>query len=66
MKKKQSCAEVVSENSDEESTIECSADLDSVFHTDDSENLAKDIELKLASVLLKLESVFLVSNAALD
>ena len=28
--------------------------------------MEKDIELKLASVLLKLENIFLVSNAAID
>lgn len=32
----------------------------------DCENLEKDIELKVASVLLKLENIFLVSNAAVD
>nr|XP_054599134.1 uncharacterized protein LOC107389155 isoform X1 [Nothobranchius furzeri]XP_054599135.1 uncharacterized protein LOC107389155 isoform X1 [Nothobranchius furzeri] len=47
--------------SDGESSIGCNETLD-----DDAEQLEKDFEIKLASVLLKLESVFLVSNAAVD
>ncbi|XP_013884487.1 transcription factor IIIA isoform X2 [Austrofundulus limnaeus] len=42
------------------------ANLDPSFNKSDSENLEKDIELKLASVLLRLESSFLVSNAAIN
>ncbi|XP_023198103.1 uncharacterized protein LOC111610076 [Xiphophorus maculatus] len=49
---------------DQDSTAQ--ANQDHTFNETDSENLQRDIELKLASVLLKLESSFLVSNAAID
>lgn len=34
--------------------------------TEDSRHLSKDIELKIASVLLKLENIFLVSSVAVN
>ncbi|KAF0032198.1 hypothetical protein F2P81_014488 [Scophthalmus maximus] len=59
------CASVASGISDAES-LESDVNLESAFDNGHSENVEKDIEVKLASVLLKLEHIFLVSNAALD
>lgn len=50
----------------EEEIIEHNVPLTSDLDKGDSENLEKDIELKIASVLLKLEHIFLVPNAAVD
>ena len=61
----ESFASVASDISDGE-RIESNDDLDSAFVDVDPENLEKDIKLKLASVLLKLENIFLLSNAAVD
>lgn len=61
----ESFASVASDISDVE-IIESDVNLNSAFDNGYSENLEKDIELKIASVLLKLEHIFLVSNAAVD
>lgn len=61
----ESSASVASDISDVE-IIESDVNLNSAFDNGYSENLEKDIELKIASVLLKLEHIFLVSNAAVD
>lgn len=61
----ESCATVASDISDGE-IVESNVNLNSVSDNGDFENLEKDIELKLASVLLKLENIFLVSKAAID
>lgn len=53
-----SCGSVASDISDGES-IESSVNVDTAFDNGDSENLEKDIELKIASVLLKLENIML-------
>lgn len=58
------CASLASNISDGDS-IECSVNLDFAFDNEDSENL-EDTELKIASVLFKLENIYLVSHAAVD
>lgn len=58
----QSCSGVSTDIFDQESTGE--ANPDPTFTKSDSENLEKEIELKIASVLLRLG--FLVLNAAID
>lgn len=60
-----SCASVASDIPDGEN-IESDVNLDSAFDNRDSENLEKDIGLKIASVLLKLENIYLVSNAVVN
>lgn len=61
------CSNVVcdSDISDVES-VQGDADYDSALDRVDPEILEKDIELKIASVLLKLENIFLVSSTAVD
>lgn len=59
------CSKVVSDISDGES-VQGDADYDSPLDRVDPEILEKDIELKIASVLLKLENIFLVSTTAVD
>ena len=61
----ESCASVACDISYGENA-ESNINLNYAFDNGDSENLEKDIELKIASVLLKLEHIFLVSNAAVD
>lgn len=62
---KEYCASIASDISDGE-IIESNVNLNSSFDNGDFKNLEKDIEFKIASVLQKLEHIFLVSNAAVD
>uniref|UniRef100_A0A3Q1AU35 Uncharacterized protein n=1 Tax=Amphiprion ocellaris TaxID=80972 RepID=A0A3Q1AU35_AMPOC len=50
--------------SDVESDIDCQEDLNVLSNSDYSQHLEKCLERKLAAVLLKLESIFLISNTA--
>uniref|UniRef100_A0AAQ5Y9B3 C2H2-type domain-containing protein n=1 Tax=Amphiprion ocellaris TaxID=80972 RepID=A0AAQ5Y9B3_AMPOC len=50
--------------SDVESDIDCQEDLNVLSKSDYSQHLEKCLECKLAAVLLKLESIFLISNTA--
>ncbi|XP_049333152.1 uncharacterized protein LOC125804583 isoform X1 [Astyanax mexicanus] len=61
----ESSASVTNDISDVES-VGSIVNLDTDLGIGVAENLEKDIELKIASILLKLENVYLVSNAAVD
>ncbi len=56
----------VSNNISDVESLESDVNLESDLDNGHSENLEKDIEPKLATVRLKLENIYPVSNAAVD